>query len=145
MCFVYSRGSPADSVGNWVKAAKEENLEGEDVVLFMTVGVTHIPRPEDWPVMPSEHMRVRAALLLYDFEWKRDTERFLSLRVDGLTQIAFKPMNFFDRNPSLHVLPENDKRSVAAFAGAPEVNAVNGNGIDGAGGVHTHDNAACCD
>ncbi|KAG9023784.1 hypothetical protein FRB95_012481 [Tulasnella sp. JGI-2019a] len=110
-----TRGSPPDSVVNWVKDAKDENLEGEDVVLFMTVGVTHIPRPEDWPVMPSEHMR-----------------------------IAFKPMNFFDRNPSLHVLPENDKRSVSAFAGTPQVNAVNANGTNGAGGVHTHDNAACC-
>ncbi|KAG8888903.1 hypothetical protein FRB98_006445 [Tulasnella sp. 332] len=110
-----TRKSPLDSVGNWVKEAKDENLEGEDVVLFMTVGVTHIPRPEDWPVMPSEHMR-----------------------------IAFKPQNFFDRNPSLHILPENDKRSVAAFAGAPQVNAANGNGINGAEGVHTHDNAACC-
>lgn len=43
-----TRDEPADSVGSWVK--EEGNIENEDVVLFLTVGTTHIPRPEDWPV-----------------------------------------------------------------------------------------------
>lgn len=31
--------------------ADDESLEGTDVVLWYTFGVTHIPRPEEWPVM----------------------------------------------------------------------------------------------
>lgn len=27
----------------------------EDIVLWYTFGVTHIPRPEEWPVMPVEY------------------------------------------------------------------------------------------
>ncbi|WP_298918747.1 primary-amine oxidase [uncultured Nostoc sp.] len=32
--------------------ADDESLMGEDIVLWYTMGVTHIPRSEDWPVMP---------------------------------------------------------------------------------------------
>lgn len=35
----------------WTKA--DRNLDGKDVVVWYTFGVTHIPRPEDWPVMPK--------------------------------------------------------------------------------------------
>lgn len=53
-------------------AAADRALDGEDLVLWHTLGGTHFPRTEDWPVMPVEHC--------------------------GFT---FKPMNFFDRNPAL--------------------------------------------
>lgn len=43
-----TREEPEDSVGQWVK--NEDNLENEDVLVYITVGTTHIPRPEDWPV-----------------------------------------------------------------------------------------------
>jgi len=33
----------------WVKA--DRKVKGEDVVLWYTMNVTHIPRPEEWPVM----------------------------------------------------------------------------------------------
>ena len=49
-------------------------IEGEDVVLWHTFGLTHFPRPEDWPVMPVDYA--------------------------GFT---LKPVGFFDRNPSLDV------------------------------------------
>jgi len=32
--------------------ADDESLIGEDVVLWYTMGITHVPKPEDWPVMP---------------------------------------------------------------------------------------------
>lgn len=30
----------------------DEPLDGQDVVLWYTMGLTHVPRPEEWPVMP---------------------------------------------------------------------------------------------
>jgi primary-amine oxidase len=56
--------------------AQDRNLVDTDVVLWHTFGVTHIPRPEDWPVMPVEYT--------------------------GFTLI---PFGFFDRNPALDVPP----------------------------------------
>ena len=43
-----------------------------DLVTWHTFGVTHVPRPEDWPVMPVEYC--------------------------GFQLI---PLGFFDRNPTL--------------------------------------------
>jgi primary-amine oxidase len=43
-----TRETPEDSIGEWVKGG--ESIEGEDILVYLTVGVTHIPRPEDWPV-----------------------------------------------------------------------------------------------
>jgi primary-amine oxidase len=34
--------------------APAEPLEGADVVVWHTIGMTHVPRPEDYPVMPTE-------------------------------------------------------------------------------------------
>jgi primary-amine oxidase len=56
--------------------AQDRSLVDTDVVLWHTFGVTHIPRPEDWPVMPVEYT--------------------------GFTLI---PVGFFDRNPALDVPP----------------------------------------
>ena len=47
-----------------------------DIVLWHSFGVTHIPRPEDWPVMPVEY-----------------------------TGFTLLPSGFFDRNPALDVPP----------------------------------------
>lgn len=79
-----TRESPADSVGEWVKTDK--NIENEDILLFLTFGTNHIPRPEDWPVMPVEHLR-----------------------------IVLKPNNFFRWSPALDVKAEEDKHSTLAF------------------------------
>ncbi|MEH2175468.1 primary-amine oxidase [Nostoc sp.] len=56
--------------------ADDESLTGEDIVLWYTMGVTHIPRSEDWPVMPVH--RVGFQLV---------------------------PRGFFSRNPAIN-LPE---------------------------------------
>jgi primary-amine oxidase len=36
--------------------ANNETLANQDVVVWYTLGVTHIPRPEEWPVMPVTHV-----------------------------------------------------------------------------------------
>lgn len=59
-----------DGIGEWVK--QDRSLEQEDVVLWHTFGPTHVPRPEDWPIMPVDY---------YGF-W-------------------LKPYGFFDKNPAL--------------------------------------------
>ena len=41
-------------LGKWV--SNNESLTNQDVVVWYTLGVTHIPRPEEWPVMPVTHV-----------------------------------------------------------------------------------------
>jgi len=45
-----AREEPADSLARWVRDDGDANIENEDVLVYVTVGMTHIPRPEDWPV-----------------------------------------------------------------------------------------------
>jgi primary-amine oxidase len=59
--------------------ARDRPIVDADVVLWHTFGVTHIPRPEDWPVMPVEY-----------------------------TGFTLVPFGFFDRNPALDVPPSAD-------------------------------------
>ncbi|TMR97816.1 primary-amine oxidase [Nonomuraea basaltis] len=70
----YPNQHPGDGIGEWVK--QERDLANTDVVLWHTFGTSHLPRPEDWPIMPCEYV--------------------------GFT---LKPAGFFDRNPSLDVPP----------------------------------------
>jgi primary-amine oxidase len=57
---MYAAGAyPNQSLGGaglpkWV--ANNEPLSNQDVVVWYTMGVTHIPRPEEWPVMPVTHV-----------------------------------------------------------------------------------------
>ncbi|GAA4772896.1 primary-amine oxidase [Microbacterium gilvum] len=53
--------------------AADRPLDGEDIVLWHTFGLTHFPRIEDWPVMPVDR-----------------------------TGFTLKPVGFFDRNPALN-------------------------------------------
>lgn len=71
-----SRGGTG--VRSW--ANRNENVVDEDVVLFVQFGINHVPRIEDFPVMPCEIMKV-----------------------------AFKPVNFFDRNPAIDVPPSTQQ------------------------------------
>ena len=54
----------------------DRDLVDTDVVVWYSFGVTHLPRPEDWPVMPVEY-----------------------------TGFLLSPYGFFDRNPALDVAP----------------------------------------
>lgn len=65
-----SRGG--DGLPRWI--GNNEDLVDQDVVVWYTLGVTHIPRPEEWPVMPVTHV--------------------------GFKMI---PGGFFSRNPALDV------------------------------------------
>jgi primary-amine oxidase len=44
-----SRGN--DGLAEWASA--DRPIENRDIVLWYTLGITHNPRPEDWPVMPT--------------------------------------------------------------------------------------------
>jgi len=55
-------------------SANNESIANTDVVAWYTLGLTHIPRPEEWPIMPVTHL--------------------------GFKMI---PVGFFDRNPALDV------------------------------------------
>jgi primary-amine oxidase len=57
-------------------AGENRPIDGQDVVLWHTFGVSHVARPEDWPVMPVE-----------------------------TTGFKLKPWAFFVRNPALDVPP----------------------------------------
>ncbi|KZT52940.1 hypothetical protein CALCODRAFT_557812 [Calocera cornea HHB12733] len=82
-----SNNAPEDSLEGWMKGA--QSVDDEDIILFFTVGSNHIPRPEDWPVMPADMMR-----------------------------ITFKPVSFFKQNPALDVPSTNDTKSQHAFGTA---------------------------
>lgn len=90
-----TREEPSDSLGSWAK--EEGSIENEDILVYITVGTTHIPRPEDWPVMPVEHL-----------------------------SILLKPNNFFDINPAMDVPGTNDKHSKYAFDSDSHANGTNG-------------------
>jgi len=43
----------ADGLPHWTSAHRK--IAEQDIVLWYTVGITHIPRPEEWPVMSAHH------------------------------------------------------------------------------------------
>ena len=45
-----NQSKPGQGLPEWV--SDNESLVGKDLVVWYTMGVTHIPRPEEWPVMP---------------------------------------------------------------------------------------------
>src|SRR5262249_8863485 len=63
-----------EGLPRWTEAARP--LDGGDLVVWYTFGHHHVPRPEDWPVMPVHHIGF----------W-------------------LKPVGFFERNPALDVPP----------------------------------------
>ena len=46
--------NPGDAgIDTWVRA--DRDIDGTDIVLWHTFGLTHFPRPEDWPIMPVDY------------------------------------------------------------------------------------------
>jgi primary-amine oxidase len=66
-----------DGLPAWTQA--DRAIVDTDIVLWHSFGVTHIPRPEDWPVMPVEY-----------------------------TGFSLIPTGFFDANPALDVPPSSN-------------------------------------
>lgn len=46
-----NQSNGADGLPHWTSAHRK--IADEDIVLWYTVGITHIPRPEEWPVMSA--------------------------------------------------------------------------------------------
>jgi primary-amine oxidase len=61
-----------------VWTAQDRSIENTDIVLWYVFGLHHIPRPEDWPVMPVD-----------------------------IVSFWLKPFGFFDRNPALDLPPSH--------------------------------------
>ena len=71
----YPNGHPGgDGLPAWTAA--DRSIEATDVVLWYTFGAHHMPRPEDWPVMPVVKIG-----------------------------FSLRPRGFFDRSPALDVPP----------------------------------------
>lgn len=71
-----SRGGTG--VASW--AARNDDILDKDFVVYVQFGMNHITRVEDFPIMPSEIIRV-----------------------------AFKPVDFFDKNPAIDVPPSEQR------------------------------------
>jgi primary-amine oxidase len=67
-----NQAQPGEGLPKYIN--DDESLIGEDIVLWYTMGVTHIPRPEDWPVMPVHRVGFKLA-----------------------------PRGFFSRNPAINL------------------------------------------
>ena len=66
----------ATDTGLPVWTAANRSIEDTDVVLWYVAGIHHVPRVEDWPIMPAD-----------------------------IVSFWLKPAGFFNRNPSLDVAP----------------------------------------
>ncbi|MGQ3892710.1 primary-amine oxidase [Legionella sp. CNM-4043-24] len=62
---------------------KKRNISNEPLVVWVTFGPTHAPRPEEFPVMPA-----------------------------ATTSISLKPFGFFARNPAMDLPGERDEKSI---------------------------------
>lgn len=49
-----NQSAGGDGLTKW--SADNQAIENQDVVVWYTLGVTHIPRPEEWAVMPTTHV-----------------------------------------------------------------------------------------
>jgi primary-amine oxidase len=72
-----NQSTGGDGLERWT--ADDEPLDKSDVVVWYTTGVTHIPRPEEWPIM-NVHQ----------------------------TGFKLVPAGFFARNPAMNLPPAGE-------------------------------------
>ncbi|QSZ31343.1 hypothetical protein DSL72_000906 [Monilinia vaccinii-corymbosi] len=68
-------------------AARKDNVKDEDIVVWVQFGINHVPRIEDFPVMPVE-----------------------------IIKVALRPVNFFTKNPALDVPPSEQRVNKSVLA-----------------------------
>ncbi|MEN9251080.1 MAG: primary-amine oxidase [Thermostichales cyanobacterium BF3_bins_165] len=67
-----NQSKPGEGLPSWI--SDNQSIAGEDLVVWYSLGVSHVPRPEDWPVMPVHR-----------------------------TGFKLIPWGFFDRNPTINL------------------------------------------
>lgn len=68
-----------DGLSVW--AEQNRSVANKDIVVWYTMGHTHVPRPEDWPVMPAAYIG-----------------------------FMLKPVSFFHQNPAINIPPTLKKK-----------------------------------
>lgn len=76
--------------GVYDMASRKDKVRNDDCVVWCTYGMTHIPRVEEFPVMPVE-----------------------------LTTISLKPADFFERNPAIDVPQSKQCDNKSVLVGNP--------------------------
>lgn len=76
-------------------AARKDSVKDTDIVVWVQFGLNHIPRIEDFPVMPVETIRV-----------------------------SLKPVNFFTRNPAIDVPPSTQLFNRSSLVSVPAAHGV---------------------
>lgn len=74
------------TIDKWIE--RDAEIDGQDIVLWHTFGLTHFPRTEDWPIMPVDK-----------------------------AGFSFVPHGFFDQNPTLDVPAAVADQSASCHAG----------------------------
>ncbi|KAK5707422.1 hypothetical protein LTR17_020715 [Elasticomyces elasticus] len=73
-----NQNKQSTGVRKW--SARKDSVQDEDIVVWVQFGLQHVPRCEDFPVMPAE-----------------------------IIKVALKPVNFFTRNPAIDVPPSSQE------------------------------------
>jgi primary-amine oxidase len=72
-----------DGLSAWVE--QDRPVKNTDIVVWYTMGHTHVPRPEDWPVMPAAYIG-----------------------------FMLKPVGFFNRSPAIDLPPMPKKHACSS-------------------------------
>lgn len=74
-----------DGLSVW--AEQDRDVKNKDIVVWYTMGHTHVPRPEDWPVMPAAYIG-----------------------------FMLKPVSFFNQSPAIDLPPSPKKNTCSSTA-----------------------------
>ena len=105
-----SRGGTG--VRTW--AERKDDVVDEDIVVWAQFGINHVPRIEDFPVMPCETIRV-----------------------------ALKPVNFFEKNPAIDVPPSTQSFNQSVLVSESHRQGTSEGHVNGNGHVNGVANGCC--